>query len=57
MAIHKVTAPQWRTTRELYQQGVEVNRELAQIMEPDDLLRLACSQLVKALERQIERGV
>jgi hypothetical protein len=63
MAV-KVMTPQWRTTRELYQQGVEVNRELAQVMEPDDLLRLSCSVLAqelerraRALEHKLERGV
>jgi hypothetical protein len=56
MAV-KVTPPQWRTTRELYQQGIEVSRELVAALDPDDLLRLSCSALADALERRIERGV
>jgi hypothetical protein len=52
-----VIPPRWRTTRELYQQAIEVSRELVAALDPDDLLRLSCSALAQALERRIERGI
>lgn len=55
--VGNVMPPQWRTTRELYQQGIEVSRELAEAMDPDDLLRLSCFVLAQALERRIGKGV
>lgn len=50
------TPPQRRTQRDLYSRAIEVNRELAEALDPDDLLRLSCRALASALERRSGGG-
>ena len=48
--------PQWQTTGELYRNAIEACRELAEVMDPDDLLRFATRKLADALQRCIDCG-